>query len=288
MATLRISDLVKRFPKFQLGPINFELTPGTACGLLGPNGAGKSTLMNCIAGQLTPDEGKASWDDTPLTRRNWKIRERVGYVPEQSRMYDSVTVAQTLLLCSKIYAQWDSRFVSDWQQRFQLDGIKKVGNLSKGMRTKLQLLVGLAHGSELLLLDEPTAGLDPDARVDLQHYIRQLIKAKSACAIISSHLFEDIETMASHVKIIRAGRIVFDLATTELPGLRLFRVISGAASKSKVSELALLASHNQDGDLLLLAPESAKPMIERQCPECFITAETISLKQIYFLTKNES
>jgi ABC-type multidrug transport system ATPase subunit len=236
---------------------------------------------------MTPEEGFARWNEIPLTRGNWRVRETVGYVPEHHRLYDRLTVSQTLLLCSRIYRNWDGPFITEWQRRFQLEGGKQVGKLSKGMRAKLQILIGLGHGSELLLLDEPTAGLDPDARSDLQRHIRALIEERQTCAIVSSHLFEDVETMTSRVKILRRGKVVLDAPLDRLDGLRLYRIGSPAGSEGWIQEMAVLKPRQEDGHLLVLAPAAIEEALRQRLPRSDLSAETVNLKQVYFLTQDE-
>ncbi|MEJ2146365.1 MAG: ABC transporter ATP-binding protein [Acidobacteriota bacterium] len=223
VSDLVVRDLVKGFPGFQLGPIGLEITPGTACGLLGPNGAGKTTLLNCLAGQLTPDAGEMLWNGVRISRANWRLRESIAFVPEQPKLYDGLTVEQTLRFCSAVFQSWDREFVSEWLVKFGLPLKKRVRVLSKGLTVKLHLLIGLAHSARLLLLDEPTAGLDPESRVELREHIRALINDREVCALISSHLFQDIEAMATDFSIIRSGNLVFGSSLEEISDMRIYR-----------------------------------------------------------------
>lgn len=211
-----MKGLVKRYPGFQLGPVTLELDPGEAYGLLGPNGAGKTTLLNCLACQSRLDAGSFRWRGRPVHWGDWRYRGEISFVRETPALYEGLTAGQLLRFASRIYPAWDDRFARDWQARLHLPTDRKVGAFSKGMRVKLSLLVALAHGARLILLDEPTAGLDPDARADLHALLRQLVEKQRACLLISSHIFEDIESVCDEVMILHQGAIVFSSRLSEL------------------------------------------------------------------------
>ncbi len=210
--SLGVRDLVKRYEGFHLGPLAFDLAPGRACGLLGPNGSGKTTLLNCLAGQVRPDAGEILWNGRDIPWGDWRYREEISFTLETPILYEDLSIGQTLRFASSIYATWDGPFALDWLAKMKLDPKKRVRALSKGMRVKLSLIAGLAHGAKLLLLDEPTAGLDPDARADIQELLRNLVRERQACLMISSHLFEDIESVCDDLIILRQGRITLTSA----------------------------------------------------------------------------
>ncbi len=207
---MMVRHLVKRYGHFQLGPVTLDLSCGTAYGLLGPNGAGKTTLLNCMAGQSRLNCGRIYFEHQEVLWGDWRVRERIGFLRETPLLYDELSVEQTLRFASCMYPTWDRDFVRSWQERLRLDGRKKVRHLSRGMRVKLAILAGLAHGSRLLLLDEPTAGLDPEGRADLQSLLRELVRERGACLLLSSHLFEDMELSCDEIKILREGRIIHE------------------------------------------------------------------------------
>ena len=279
-----MKGLVKKFPGFQLGPIDLEIPAGSACGLLGPNGAGKTTLLNCLAGQLTPDRGEALWSGSRVSRDNWTLRESIAFVPEQPKLYDGLTVEQTLRFCSAIFQFWDREFVSKWLVKFGLPLKKRVRVLSKGLTVKLHLLIGLAHSARLLLLDEPTAGLDPESRVELQEHIRALINDREVCALISSHLFQDIEAIATEFRIIRSGELVFGSALEEIRDMRIYRASSFDVPALSGESRRLLKSWTKDGEHFLLVHE---PQPREPLPEDDWMCEKPDLERIYFLTRED-
>lgn len=288
--SLNVTHLIKRFNRFQLGPIDLELRAGQALGLLGPNGAGKSTLLSCIAGQLTPEEGTVTWNKSPITRGNWKLREFVTFVPERHTPYKELSVSKTLLFCSKLFKSWDPVFVSKWKERFNLEGDKKVGKLSKGMLAKLQILIGLAHGSKLLLLDEPTAGLDPDSRIELQKHISTLISEKNTCAIISSHLFDDIEGTATLVRIIRDGVTVFHASLNEIEKMKLYTSPNAPFPVQTTKLKSFLQPWHSNGNYYLLASQEDDANINEFVSQSGVVlkAENVTLERIYFLSQRRN
>jgi ABC-2 type transport system ATP-binding protein len=220
---LSITGLVKKYPGFQLGPLDLQAKPGVVYGLLGPNGAGKTTLLNCLAGQSRADQGEIRWAGRLIKRDRWEHREEIAYIPERLALYDEVTVQQAVWFCSRFFSQWDHSFLAEWLGRLNLDPRKRVGHLSKGMKVKLSLLLGLARKARLLLLDEPTAGLDPDSRLEIQELLRNL-SDNDSCILISSHLFDDLEKVANFILFLRQGKICFQTSREAIGKLRLVKV----------------------------------------------------------------
>ena len=215
---LVLNGVTKRFPGFELGPMTLSLRPGVAYGLLGPNGAGKTTLLNLIALQLRASAGTLSFGGTPIEWGDAGWKSCFSYIRETPVFYDELSVSATLALAARLYDRWDGGLAVQLVNRLGLDGRKRVGRLSKGNKVKLGIVLALAHHADVLMLDEPTAGLDPDARAELQTILRRLVTDRpSLVLLLSSHIFEDIERVADEVLIVRDGRIVFQ---EKLPTLR--------------------------------------------------------------------
>jgi len=216
--TINLLGLEKRFDAFHLGPITVTLRGGTAYGLLGPNGAGKTTLLNLLTAQLRPTAGECRVDDRVITSNDTAWKDQFSYVRETPVFYDALTVAQTLTFASKMYEHWNADLARSLTSRLGLDPRKRVAALSKGTRVKLGLAVALAHRTRLIVLDEPSAGLDPTVRADLQAVLRELIAERpDLVLLLSSHIFEDIERVCTDVLVMRDGRIVTHVAMADLP-----------------------------------------------------------------------
>ena len=227
---LELVDVQRRFPDFELGPLSLKLRKGRVYGLLGPNGAGKTTLLDLVtlqtrptAGVLRTNSGLVSWGS-----RTW--RARLSYVREVVAFYDELTVAETLRLASRLYDRWDQTLASRLVDTLELPPDRRVRELSKGTKVKLGIASALAHRAELLLLDEPTAGLDPTARADVQALVRDMARDHPQfCVVFSSHIFEDLEETATDLLILRNGRLVFEAPADALSTSTLYRTEAAGA-----------------------------------------------------------
>jgi ABC-2 type transport system ATP-binding protein len=155
----------------------------------------------------------------------------MAFIAENPCFYDELSIAGNLRFAADVYPHWDEAFAARWCERLKLDLRRRFGDLSRGTKVKVALIAGLAHRSDLLLLDEPTSGLDPDARAETQDLFREL-GAADALLIISSHLFEDIESVADEVKIIREGHIAFEGPLARLSDMMVLRRSTGPVPSS--------------------------------------------------------
>ena len=227
---LELVDVRRRFPGFELGPLSLKLRRGRTYGLLGPNGAGKTTLLDIVALQTRPTAGVLRTDGglLPWGSRAWKAR--FSYVREVVAFYDELTVAETLRLASRLYGRWDPTVAARLVDTLELPPDRRVRELSKGTRVKLGIASALAHHADLLLLDEPTAGLDPTARAGVQAIVRAMARDHPRlCVVFSSHIFEDLEETATDLLILRNGRLVFEAPADVLSTSTLYRTEAARA-----------------------------------------------------------
>ncbi|MBO5163728.1 MAG: ATP-binding cassette domain-containing protein [Ruminococcus sp.] len=198
--------------KHALCDFSFEFTNGIY-GLLGPNGAGKSTLMNIITDNLLPDKdgGKIFWNGEETRLLKDKFRSRLGFMPQQQNLYESMT-ARTFLNYIAALKCLDKKsaekMISEIVERVELtDSIdKKMGGFSGGMKQRVLIAAALLGDPELIILDEPTAGLDPKQRVIIRNMVSDLGRDK--IIIISTHIVSDIETIAKEILFIKEGRLI--------------------------------------------------------------------------------
>ena len=247
---VELVDIRRRFPGFELGPLSLHLRPGRIYGLLGPNGAGKTTLLDIIGLQLRPTDGSLRSGGEPIAWGSLGWKSRLSYVREVVPFYDELTVAETLRLASRLYGAWDPALAARLGDTLELPLDKKVGRLSKGTKVKLGIASALAHHADLLLLDEPTAGLDPSVRADVQAIVRALVQEHPRlCVVLSSHIFEDIEETATDVLMLRDGRFVFEAAADVLQASTLYRTHAAGAVEPSPD---LLARWTRKGEEWLL------------------------------------
>jgi ABC-2 type transport system ATP-binding protein len=204
---VELQDVEKRYRRFTLSGLNACLPEGEILGLIGPNGAGKTTTLRILLNLVRIDSGKVRLFGLDHQRHNLKIKRRVGFVSEEPRFYDDRTVAWTGDFVSGLYPTWDTNLYQKLIGDFSLSRTKKIRELSKGMRVKLSLVLALAHRPELLILDEPTAGLDPIIRRELLEMLRKENHERGTSVIISSHITDDITRIADRIIFLIAGRI---------------------------------------------------------------------------------
>ena len=212
----RLSGLTKRFPGFQLGPLDLTLEPGTVLALVGPNGAGKTTTLNCMAGLLVPDEGGTEVYGAPVHPSQTEYRRDVGYVGEESGFFQRWTAGRNLDYLAKALPGWSHDRARRLSERIALPLDKPVNKLSRGNRTKLALVAALAHGPRLLLLDEPTAGLDPVVRSEVLDVLWEITEDGEHAVLYSTHVLSDISRLADELAFLRDGQIVLRTGRDEL------------------------------------------------------------------------
>ena len=205
---LQLNKVVKRYDdRRMLDEVSLTLEAGMVVGLLGANGAGKSTLMRIALGLITPELGEVKiFGDTPA-KLSTQAKAKLGYVPQQPFGYEQCTVANALELHSSFYPAWDKQLEQQWLQRFGLDADANVGSLSVGQRQSLAIIMAMAYRPQLLLLDEPVASLDPLARRQFMGDLVELALETGSAVLFSSHITSDLERVASHVALLKDGKI---------------------------------------------------------------------------------
>jgi len=198
-----------------LNNVSFSVSKGEIIGFLGPNGAGKSTMMKILTCYIPQSSGTAKVSDLDVEKDPIKIKAKVGYLPESNPLYTDMFVKEYLQFVAGSYGAKRDRV----QELIQLTGLtpeqhKKIGQLSKGYRQRVGLAAALIHDPEVLILDEPTTGLDPNQLVEIRNLIKELGKEKTV--MLSTHIMQEVEQLCSRVIIINKGEIVADKPTAEL------------------------------------------------------------------------
>ncbi len=207
---IKVENITKTYgEQTALNNINFEVNKGEIVGFLGPNGAGKSTLMKILTTYIQPTSGQAWVNNISVLKQPKDVQKIIGYLPEHNPLYLELYVKEYLEFCRKIHNTAKSRI----SEVVQLTGLeqeshKKIGNLSKGYRQRVGLAAALLHDPEVLILDEPTTGLDPNQLVE----IRQLIKNVGAnkTVFLSTHIMQEVEAICNRILIINKGVLVTD------------------------------------------------------------------------------
>ncbi len=203
-----VQNLSKYYGKFKaLDEVNLLLPEGKIIGLLGKNGAGKSTLMRCMLGFLH-HEGQVYLDAKPVTHRSHHVFGKVGFIPDVSGLDDRLTVRQTIEYIKGVNPNWNNDIASKLLSISNLPSDKKVGKLSKGMKTKLYLLITISLNVKFLLLDEPTLGLDIAFRKEFFNIILGEFFDETKTILISTHQVEEVEDILQEIIIIDSGRVM--------------------------------------------------------------------------------
>ena len=199
--------------------LSFKVKPGEILGFLGPNGAGKTTTMKIITCFMPPTSGTVALGDYNIFDHPLEIRKRVGYLPEHNPLYLDMYVHEFLFFVASIYQVNSSERKDRIARVIEMTGLgreqhKKIGMLSKGYRQRVGLCQALIHDPEVLILDEPTTGLDPNQIIEIRSLIKEVGKNKTV--IFSSHILSEVESIADRVVIINRGKIVADEATANI------------------------------------------------------------------------
>jgi ABC-2 type transport system ATP-binding protein len=203
-----LSGINKGYPHFQLKDINLCLPTGQIMGFIGPNGAGKSTTIRILMGLIQQDSGVTTILGNPVTRRQAAAKWQVGYASEDMRLYKNATLAWHMKYMQSIFASWDQDYANTLLKRFDLIATQPIKGLSHGQRVKAGLLMVLARKSRLLILDEPTTGLDPVARHEVLNELMDVLLDEDRSILFSSHNTRDIEQLSDTITFIDKGRII--------------------------------------------------------------------------------
>jgi ABC-2 type transport system ATP-binding protein len=216
--SLKINTLSKSYGSQKaIETISFEVNKGEVVGFIGPNGSGKSTTMKCICGILPPDSGTVEVSGIDVQKDNLAVKKIIGYLPEHNPLYQEMYVKEYLLHIAHYYLEGKlcRKRVDDiiLDTGLGSESHKKIGQLSKGYKQRVGLAQSLIHNPEVLILDEPTTGLDPNQIVEIRNLISEFSKNKTV--LLSTHILQEVEAICDRVVIINGGKIVAD-GTTDI------------------------------------------------------------------------
>jgi ABC-2 type transport system ATP-binding protein len=208
--SIEVENITKRYKnQVALSDVSFKIKKAEIVGFLGPNGAGKSTMMKILTTYLEATDGKAKVNGYDVNTSKKEVQKSVGYLPEHNPLYLVLYVKEYLAFNAEVYKVPKSKI----DEVVQLTGLtseahKKIGLLSKGYRQRVGLANALLHNPDVLILDEPTTGLDPNQLVDIRHLIKSIGKEKTV--FLSTHIMQEVEAMCDRVIIINKGKVVAD------------------------------------------------------------------------------
>lgn len=249
--SIEVQDISKSYgTQKALDAVSFSVKKGEIVGFLGPNGAGKSTLMKILTTYINADGGTATVNGHDVAANQKAVQLSVGYLPEHNPLYLDLYVREYLAFNADVYKVAQSRV----DEVIQLTGLspeshKKIGQLSKGFRQRVGLATALLHNPDVLILDEPTTGLDPNQLVEIRNVIKNVGKNKTV--FLSTHIMQEVEAICDRVIIINNGKIVTDKKLDKLVSEVQEQVIEvefdKTVSESLFSKLAQLISYKNTG-----------------------------------------
>ncbi len=206
---VEIQNLTRRYGKTHaLDDVSLTLQAGMVYGLVGANGAGKTTLIKHLLGLLRPQAGTVRVLGKDPIQDPVEVLSRLGYLSEERELPEWMRIDELLKYSAAFYPNWDQAYARELMNTFRLDGSKKIKHLSKGMRAQAGLVAAVAHHPELLLLDEPSTGLDAVVRKDILNAIIRAVADNGRTALFSSHLLDEVELMSDYVFMIDGGRLI--------------------------------------------------------------------------------
>ena len=237
---LSIRSLGKRYPGGTVGLSDFSLEAGEGVlGLLGPNGAGKSTLMSILATVTKPTSGTFLWEGKDAVADPLPLRRRLGYLPQDFGVYERLTAREFLMYLGRLKGLSGAELSRRVQQLLELTNLhgaanRRLGGYSGGMRQRVGIAQALLGDPKLVIVDEPTVGLDPEERVRFRNLLSEI--AQSRVVILSTHIVSDVEAVASHIAVIRQGRLVTQTTPEELLQRATGRVFTAVVASDSLAD----------------------------------------------------
>jgi ABC-2 type transport system ATP-binding protein len=292
-SAIRTNALTKAYGQFvAVDSLNLTVPKNRITAFLGPNGAGKSTTIKMLLGMIRPTNGDAAVLGHAVTnpKENSRLRERIAYVAEDKPLYGYMTVEQLIRFTSRFYPDWRHDEAQRLLAEYRLPLQKKVRSLSKGMRTKLALLLAFVRRPELLILDEPSEGLDP---LGIEELLLQLVSQAAAGVTIffSSHQLAEVERVADHVCILNHGRLQLSAPIDDLrQSYRRIDFVFEAAPSARELIIPGIEKIRSDGrQVTVLASRNADEVIRRARDLSAVSVEVspVPLREIFLETVKE-
>lgn len=248
---LRIHNLSKSFgAKTVLKDFSMTLDKGKVYGLLGVNGAGKTTLIRMIMGVIPKDSGEVIYKESKLKYNDTTYKREIGFITEESVFFNWMTAQELLEFNSAFYSTWSSTKVDEYLDRFSLPKKTKIKNMSRGMKLKLGLIVALASEPEVLILDDPTSGLDVPTRHDFLKGVLQEILEGGTTILFASHMVHELEGIIDHLGILHGGCLILEDEFQRVKSsIKKVRMVFHGSIPEKVKHDGILTQKSQNNQV---------------------------------------
>ncbi len=280
---VEFAGVYKRYPHFALEDINLRLATGGVMGFIGANGAGKSTAMRILMGLVHQDRGEVRVLGSVMPTEQIQAKMDIGYVSEDLRLYSTASLDWHMRFIASIYPAFDQQYARRLLQRFDLKAAQKIKGMSHGQRVKAALLLVLARRPSLLVLDEPTTGLDPVARQEVLGALMEVLADEHRSILFSSHNTLDVEQISDQIVFIDRGRII-DADDKEQFLDRWRRVRLELPAETPIPALNGLIAANRSGHSTVLTLSQFEPAQITYCQQAgasVIAVETMTLEEIF-------
>ncbi|WIV99094.1 ATP-binding cassette domain-containing protein [Kinneretia aquatilis] len=268
----------KRYEAFTLHPLDLELAEGQIMGLVGVNGAGKSTLLRLLAGLSLADGGQLEVLGHRLPEQQVQAKQHTALASEDMRMYGSQTLSWHFDFVRRMVPQWDGAYAEQLRRRFDLPADQRVAGFSHGQRVKALLLLVLARRTRLLLLDEPTTGLDPVARAEVLDALAEVLMDERRSVLFSSHQTGEVERLADRIAFLHQGRLLTDEAKDSYLE-RWRRIVGHGYAPDDLGDWPEVAQCRRNGSLVELRVRAFSPGLQER-----LQARGMQIHQITPLT----
>lgn len=236
---IRVENVSKSRGNFKLENISFDLKEGYIMGLIGPNGSGKTTLIKLLLGLIKPDGGEINIFDKDIFEEEVYVKNNIGFVFDNFNFYEHLNIKDYKRILKNAYSKFNEKLFDSYIESFGIKNKSYIGNLSKGEAIKVMLAGALSHDAKLIILDEPTAGLDPIVRKEILNLLQEAIEDGSKSVIISTHITSDLDGIADYITFINNGNLIF---TEDMEWIReRFRLFRGSKEELANSNLNFIS-----------------------------------------------
>ena len=222
---LEVENVSKNYEGFTLDKVSFSIEKGMVMGLVGENGAGKTTLIKLVLNAMDRNEGSIRIFGMDNIKEEVEAKERIGYVSDEDFLLVNSNIKKYAKAFAHVYKNWDQELFEKYARMWKLPAKKKFSEYSKGMKTKAMLALALAHHPDMLILDEPTAGLDPVARIEVLDILREIVEEGERAVLFSTHITGDLDKIADSVTLLIDGKVTESMAIDRIEDK--YAVISG-------------------------------------------------------------
>lgn len=280
---VQLEGVSKRYPHFSLDNIDLDIPTGGITGFIGPNGAGKSTTIRILMGLVHQDRGVVRVLGQAMPAQQTVAKRDIGFVSEDMRLYKTATLAWHMDFIRSIYPAWDDAYAGELLRRFDLKAGHRIKGLSHGQRVKASLLLALARHPRLLVLDEPTTGLDPVARHEVLAALMEVLADERRTVLFSSHNTADVEQISDQITFIDRGRIV-DSGNKEMFLDRWRRLRLEIPDGKALPALPDIVASSGGGRVSILTTNNYRSDMDAACQQAgarLMAVESMTLEEIF-------